>query len=272
MNSNKNLEQYIGFINTPPLFNTPNILLEYKLFFTNELPNKIILNQNPKPKLMLGKRAEHYFKQYLNSNAIYAILKENVQIYKNKTTIGELDFIIQNFKTKKNIHVELTYKFYLYDPNFGSSEIENWVGPNRNDSLSLKLNKLNNKQFPLLYKQETKQTLTDLNMDTIEQQVCFKAQLFIPYSISPIKFQYINSKAIKGYYINYLEFIDILFQKNQIYIPSKQDWLITPNNSVDWISQSESLKTILPSIQNKKSPLIWIKNTNTITPWFITWW
>ena len=35
----------------------------------------------------------------------------------------------------KILHLELVYKFYLYDKNLGEKEIERWIGPNRSDSL-----------------------------------------------------------------------------------------------------------------------------------------
>ena len=45
------------------------------------------------------------------------------------------------------IHLEIVYKFYLYDNTIGTSEIDHWIGPNRNDSLREKLEKLKSKRF-----------------------------------------------------------------------------------------------------------------------------
>ena len=73
------------------------------------------------------------------------MLYENVQIIEDKKTIGEIDFIIENITTKQLIHMELAYKFYLFDPTISSETVNNWIGPNRNDSLKEKLEKLASK-------------------------------------------------------------------------------------------------------------------------------
>ena len=77
------------------------------------------------------------------------ILAENVQIQNEKTTVGEIDCILTT--AKKPVHLEIIYKFYLYDKSVGTNELEHWIGPNRRDSLVSKLNKLKDKQLPLLY-------------------------------------------------------------------------------------------------------------------------
>jgi hypothetical protein len=37
--------------------------------------------------------------------------------------------------------MELAYKFYLFDPSISSEPINNWIGPNRNDSLQIRKKK-----------------------------------------------------------------------------------------------------------------------------------
>ena len=44
-------------------------------------------------------------------------LLSNLQIFSGKQTIGELDYLIINPIKKKIEHIELAYKFYLYDLN-----------------------------------------------------------------------------------------------------------------------------------------------------------
>jgi hypothetical protein len=65
-------------------------------------------------------------------------LYENIQVIEDKKTIGEIDFIIEDKNTKQVIHMELAYKFYLFDPSISSEPINNWIGPNRDDSLQEK--------------------------------------------------------------------------------------------------------------------------------------
>jgi hypothetical protein len=106
---------------------------------------------------------------------------ENIQIVEEQKTIGEIDFIIENIKTKQLIHLELTYKFYLFDPNLSSETINNWIGHNRNDSLKEKLERLKTKQFPLLYHNCTKSTLHTIEINEVSQPLYLLVSLFIPY-------------------------------------------------------------------------------------------
>jgi hypothetical protein len=101
--------------------------------------------------IRLGHLAERIVSELIKSSSNYKVLYENIQVIEDKNTIGEIDFIIEEILTKRVIHIELAYKFYLFDPSISSEPINNWIGPNRNDSLKEKLDKLKNKQFPLLY-------------------------------------------------------------------------------------------------------------------------
>jgi len=56
---------------------------------------------------------------------------------------------------EKPIHLEIQFKFYLYDAALGTTEIDHCIGPMRKDSLNEKLSKLKEKQLPLLYANET---------------------------------------------------------------------------------------------------------------------
>ena len=115
--------------------------------------------------LMLGKRVERFFSYQLKSQKRFTILKENIQIYNDKITIGELDcLLLENHKPK---HVEVVYKFYLYDHSVGKTELEHLIGPNRKDTLTQKIEKLKLKQLPLLHKIETHEILTKMGYEAI---------------------------------------------------------------------------------------------------------
>jgi hypothetical protein len=49
-------------------------------------------------------------------------LYENIQVIEDKKTIGEIDFLLKK-NTKQVIHMELAYKFYLFDPSISSEPI-----------------------------------------------------------------------------------------------------------------------------------------------------
>jgi hypothetical protein len=137
---------------------------------------------------------------YLEHNSPYKILTQNIQVFNKKTTIGELDFIIQHTATQQVIHVEQVFKFYLYVPDATLYQNDPWIGPNYKDSFQQKMDKLTQKQFPLLYQEETRNALEHLQIDIskIQQQLSFKAALFLPFNKPFDSFKTINNKCIEG--------------------------------------------------------------------------
>ena len=109
-------------------------------------------------RLTLGSRVERFFEFYINQSKNYELIKNNIQIIKDKHTFGELDFIIYDKRAEKYIHIEHVYKFYLYDDTI-ENEIDRYIGPNKNDTLVKKLAKLKDRQLPLLFNDVTKEYL-----------------------------------------------------------------------------------------------------------------
>lgn len=266
----KNLQlQYQGYLNTPLLWGNKAILGLEQLELPD--PNTIYLNEWIEDKVRLGKRVERFVNAELNQHRNIEILLENIQIKQEKITIGEIDCILK--KDGIPIHLEIIYKFYLYDPLGGTTEIERWIGPNRNDSLVQKLNKLKDKQLPLIYKTQAKTVLDTIPVkpEDIVQRVCFKAQLFTPYQANNDNLKLLNKDCLKGFYINYAD-ID-QFSNCQFYIPTKADWLIEVQPQVDWISFLQFKESITPQILEKRAPLCWIKYPNGVTSkFFVVWW
>lgn len=224
--------------------------------------------------LRLGKRLERFFSFIIEASERYEILAKNLQIIKNKITLGELDFIIYDSQTKQTLHVELTGKLYLYDPVF-EEELERWIGPNRRDSLLLKINKLHDKQLPLLYNSTSKEYIEHLGVvqDKTEQQICFKARLYLPYAIRNTIPKFVSSKNIKGYYLRLQEFLNPLFESYSYFIPEKQDWIVHPKHGEIWYSHAEILKQIEISLLEERSPMLWVRTAiDRYETLFVVWW
>lgn len=228
-------------------------------------------NEVINPNLLLGKRVERFVSSELQEYTNIEILQENIQIQNQKITVGELDCILKQDNTP--VHLEVVYKFYLYDSSVGKNELDHWIGPNRKDDLVKKLTKLKNKQLPLLYNNYSQPTLDNLNLksENIEQRVLFKAQLFVPYHQSQIDFKQLNKACLSGFYINQEELDQ--FKACQFYIPSKANWLKDITANVDWLSYDSFSETIEPLLLEKIARLSWIKFPNgTIQKFFVVWW
>lgn len=268
--------QFKGFCNTASLFKEE--FYDLKVFELEDIdPEKInIKNIKIEKKLPLGKRVEYFFDAIIENSSNYKMLMKNIQIIKNKNTLGEMDFIIYDKIKDKNIHVELQYKYYLYDESF-ENEIDRFIGPNRNDTLLLKLKKLKNKQFPLLFKEETKLYLNDIDLENMEQKMLFKAHIFLPRYLKNKQVSIINSACISGYYIKYEEFIeDDFFKKIELFLPHRYDWLSNPKTNQSWKKYDEVKEEIDMFININASPLVWCKyiqkDKTIIERFFITWW
>jgi hypothetical protein len=265
----KNIQlQYQGYLNTPLLWKSKDVLglkqLALKPCKTN------LFNEEIPERLRLGKRVERFVNSELTQHQNIEILLENTQIQHHKITIGEIDCILK--KDKKPIHLEIVYKFYLYDPSVGTSEIEHWIGPNRNDTLLKKLNKLKDKQLPLLYNKYTQPNLKNIELkaDTIEQRVLFKAQLFASYKTTA-NFSLINKDCLNGFYISFSEMAQFSFCK--FYIPKKTDWLLEVQSNINWLNYHDFHELITSVILDQRAPLCWIKHPNgTLQKFFIVWW
>ena len=221
--------------------------------------------------LRLGHLAEKIVSELIKSSTNYNVLYENVQVIEEGKTIGEIDFIIEEINTRALIHLELSYKFYLFDPNISSEPINNWIGPNRNDTLKEKLEKLKRKQFSLLYNNCTKSKLNTIEIGEVSQTLCFLVSLFIPYEYKA-KFSPIYEKAIKGYYLNFETFISLDNSAKAYYIPSKKEWGMDPSENDSWTDINGVVKNISTSIKEKQAPLRWQKHKDSYSALFIVWW
>jgi hypothetical protein len=219
----------------------------------------------------LGHLAEKVVSELIKASANYKLLFENVQIIENKNTIGEIDFIIEEIKTKQIIHLELAYKFYLFDPSLSSQPINNWIGPNRNDSLIQKLGKLKTKQFPLLHHPSAKSAFENIEIEKASKALCLLASLFVPYEYQG-HFDSSYEKAIKGYYLNFERFAAIDHPAKAYHIPAKKEWGIEPAENEVWTDFAGVENHIRRSIEEKQATLCWQKLNDGFTSFFIVWW
>lgn len=221
-------------------------------------------------RIRLGQLAEQFIFNQIETNANYSLIAENIQIKTEQRTLGELDALVR----EKNslVHLEIVYKFYVYDPDYGSSELEHWIGPNRKDSLIEKLNKLLDKQLPLLYDEPSSSVLDTLGIkvDAIKQNVLFKAQLFVPYQ-TEVTFEKLNSECVYGFYIREKQLDQ--FSNYEFYIPIKYNWLLQPNNDVVWINFNEFNTIVKAILSENQSPLFWMRSLDgLLQKAFLVWW
>tara|TARA_R110000868_G_scaffold27909_2_gene105213 strand:- start:3756 stop:4553 length:798 start_codon:yes stop_codon:yes gene_type:complete len=229
------------------------------------------LDFNLPTNLRLGHLAERIVSKLIQSSTNYTIVYENFQIIEAQKTIGEIDFIIENVQEKQLIHLELAYKFYLFDPSISPEVINNWIGPNRNDSLMEKLNKLKTKQFPLLNNSCTASSMNTIDITTVSQALCLLVSLFVPYAFKT-KLSPVYEKAIKGYYVNLDTFLNLDNFDKSYYLPPKKEWGMDPSENEIWKDLKDIENQLYTNMHEKQSPLCWQKQQETYLSFFIVWW
>lgn len=275
---NREWLQFLGFLSTPPLWIESKVFPFKQFTFPEvELPAIIDLKEeipSLQSNFVLGKRIESFYSLLLERSESYSIIAQGLQIFRDKITLGELDFLLETNVDEEIIHLEVVYKFYVYDPGI-KVELERWIGPNRKDTLLKKLNKLEQKQLPMLYREETTKAITPFGIaeKTVQQQVSFLAHLFLPKHIQKKDLPHINQQCIAGTWIHHPEFTPGVYGCNEFYIPPKQDWPIEPSLNLNWFPYMYTAILIEQIITEKRSPLVWMKNkNNTFERFFIVWW
>jgi hypothetical protein len=221
--------------------------------------------------LRLGHLVEKTVAQCIQASSNYRLLYESIQLIEEKQTIGEIDFILEELISKRIIHLELAYKFYLYDPSISDYPVQNWIGPNRNDSLHLKLKKLKEKQFPLLHHKVLESQLGGLAGSEISQALCFMASLFLPYR-NKIELEPAYQKAVKGYYLSSSDFQKLNHSDSAYYLPPKKEWGMDPTENQNWLNYEEIEIDLNESIRDRRSRMCWKKEGDNYRTFFVVWW
>jgi len=242
-----------------PTFRLSDLILTDELDF--ELPTNV----------RLGHLAEKIVSELIKSSKNYKVIYENTQIIKNGQTIGEIDFILENLNKNELTHLELAYKFYLFDPTISDEPINNLIGPNRNDSLNEKLDKLKTKQFPILYHSCAKSEFSKIDINKVSQSLCLLASLFIPYEYN-LKLPGAFEEAIQGYYVNLETFIDLNNSDKLYCLPSKKEWGMDPSENDFWTDFKGIEDQVKTCIIEKQAPMCWQKHNGNYLTFFIVWW
>ncbi len=264
------LHQFSGFVNTPQVWSeVPSF--PYEVYELGKVRlQKVFPDLHLPPTMVLGKRMEYFFKYYVTHFSEEEILAYNEQIIHKKQTLGELDFLLKDLNTHEVSHVELVYKFYLYNPEI-SAEDDRWIGPNHRDSLNRKIDRLLKKQFPLLHRPETLPLLNKLGTspENISQKICFKANFFFPWRHKNPE----TLKEFQGSWLRASEFTGSFFQCGNFFSPKKPDWPILPHHNTEWHSFEEIKIQIEQLLEKKQSPLVWMKTgSGKYLRFFVVWW
>lgn len=268
----ENLSSFKSFFKTPPLWSGQFDGLSQFVFPDIDFTSLII--KDIPPHLRLGHKIEHIFLQLIQHSQQFRLIGHNIPVRRNKISLGEIDFIIQNTDNLHYTHIELTYKFYLLRTEKSALEY-NLIGPNQRDSFFLKKEKIKNRQIPLLKTPEAIEALKayGVTLNEISHRVCFKSQIFIPYGDHSLALAPFNSHCIAGKYLSYNKFASTSFASALFYIPSKQEWLLEPHDKVEWLNFNQVLQEMANRRSKNISTMLWVRgHAAEIEKLFLVWW
>ncbi|SRR6056297_853749 len=172
----------------------------------------------------LSTRVGVYFEQliqyWLRWEARVEMIADRQQVVCEGRTIGELDFVFRD-GTGALMHLETAVKFYLH---FVEDGVDQWLGPNANDSFPKKVKRLFEHQLPL-----SKQVYDQ----PIERHALVKGQIFYHPSQSPPQSlpERLNSRHLQGAWVYSDQLPALIDSTNSVAfrILAKPHWL-SPGN------------------------------------------
>lgn len=197
------------------------------------------------PAFRLGLYFENLLAYWFTIHPDYQVLKKNVVISSENTTIGELDFILKELSSGKVIHLEVSVKFYLQIVHKNKAV---WLGPNLNDNFELKLAKIFNRQIELSNKPITTNTLNQYGIEIDERWVIIKGRLF----------SHDSKLSADTCWLTIDEF--------EAYNDTQSQWVILPKTH--WLSHVNNLdyNFLAADIHDKDSLLVELNNTFRSSP------
>lgn len=140
-----------------------------------------------------------YFEQllgfYFKNHPRFQLLQQNLQVQGKHRTLGEFDFIVHDKRNNHYLHIESAVKFYLggYDSSLLKGNIQrydwhNWIGPNKKDSLSLKMHSMINKQLHLSKTDEGHKLLNELHIpaEQLQTRLLLRGRFFSSNNTQPL--------------------------------------------------------------------------------------
>lgn len=119
----------------------------------------------------------------------FELIANNVSLYRDRQTIGELDFVVLNHATATIEHWELAIKFFLGSPPFAPA---NWQGIHSKDTLARKMRHMQDKQFSIVW--ITTNTHGKVKID--KRFAVIKGRFFLPLPFLSLPITDINQHVL----------------------------------------------------------------------------
>lgn len=206
----------------------------YRALLTEETPWLRDLQENPEAlehmaaalpsEFPIGKRFEAFIRFWLEHGPGFELIASNIQVFREGSTLGEMDFLCRDRHSGEAIHIETACKYYLGYSN--SASWEHWAGPNREDRLAEKMARFG-WQFGLDQSAEGSMALRSLGIGSCKRLLLLKGMFF--HHISSLSAhkspRCAGSHYQSGWYL-YENELEALFPGGEYWIlPERHHWL-----------------------------------------------
>tara|TARA_R110002049_G_scaffold120471_9_gene274911 strand:- start:1843 stop:2697 length:855 start_codon:yes stop_codon:yes gene_type:complete len=236
------------------VLNTTEIVEWLKKLDNNDAELQLFLAIKKVQKL--GWYAEQLMAYFFTSYPGFNLLGNNIQLFEDKTTTGEIDFIVEDLKTNQIIQIELATKFYLYYDKF-KDKGKIFIGPNATDNFDRKYHHLIENQ---LKKETPKEVLEITNGRMIDAQIPWvKGVLFYPLSQPDVisTFNYIHPNHTRGWFCSLAD-LQMNEKLTKLSVFKKMDWL---SLSITEQIQKEQFNTYLSDLFTKGHRAVMVLNS-----------
>ena len=127
------------------------------------------------------------------------LMAANLPIRVGGHTLGELDMVLRD---REGIHhVELAIKFYLGPRDADGRDPAHWRGPGSLDRLGLKLAHLNDHQLPISAREESRQVLAGLGIESFSAELWLGGYLLYPSPAQGASPQGVHPDHLRGSWV-----------------------------------------------------------------------
>lgn len=186
------------------------------------------LPQEPPEHFRLGIHFEKLYQHWLQHHPEFELLAANLQVQGETRTLGEFDLLAKSNNVAE--HWELAVKFYI---NFQNSENPSmWFGPDPNDTLAGKIERLENHQLGLSNTNEARALLNHRGIKLDRTRGVVKGRLYHPWQKKVSPPDIVNPEHLSGWWLAE-EDLKELRGYSAAYL-SKKYWLseITPDDAL----------------------------------------
>ncbi|MBM6551951.1 DUF1853 family protein [Marinomonas ostreistagni] len=241
------------FISDRPLADFLLLDWQHKFRALTQRPDAIVAYMAQAKSHFLGTYFEQLFSFAIHHFTDLEVLAEHQQIQGERQTLGEVDLLAKD-RTGRCIQFEVAIKFYLERSDLAPN---NWIGPNKNDSLNKKVSHARGHQLTVL-----DQVMGQQWLHSVTGSTDYKPNLMIFgrhfYNLNARACIFFDEFEIQGGWLYKYNLSNWAPYLSDLVLAGKPCW-ITPNREKDTINQIDGtfIEALEKSFRHDQRPQLY---------------